>query len=257
MGALDLPAGKTIQPPGRPASDLTAPRRSGRPSREQAAERDRRLLTVAGQMFEARGFEGTTIDALAEAAGVGKPTVYARFQDKNALFLAIFQQRLQTLLGRLAEDMHRAAQAAIDDTSPTDDASGILRATLRSAGTGLLRRALTPDSIAFHRLIVGEAERFPELAHLAHETGWSQGVSLLADLLRTHRSELADPDQAADLFLSLVLGRLQRALMLGLPALSTIEIEQRVDRAVEIFLHGIEPVPQVHRAARTHTPHRG
>lgn len=35
------------------------------------------------------GFDGTSIDAVAEAAGVSKRTVYARYRDKNELFSAV------------------------------------------------------------------------------------------------------------------------------------------------------------------------
>jgi len=51
-------------------------RRSG-PTREEAEARDVRLLDVATRLFMERGFDGTSIDAVAEAAGLSKPTVYA------------------------------------------------------------------------------------------------------------------------------------------------------------------------------------
>ncbi len=68
-------------------------RRGGRPTREEAVRRDARLLDVATRLFMERGFDGTTIDAVAESAGVSKPTVYARYRDKRDLFAAVLRGR--------------------------------------------------------------------------------------------------------------------------------------------------------------------
>jgi AcrR family transcriptional regulator len=49
-----------------------------------------------------RGFDGTSIDAVAEAAGVSKPTVYARYHDKRDLFAAVLQGRIRKWLAPLS-----------------------------------------------------------------------------------------------------------------------------------------------------------
>ena len=69
-------------------------RRGGRPTREEADARDVRLLDVATHLFMERGFDGTSIDAVAEAAGISKPTVYARYHDKRDLFAAVLRKRI-------------------------------------------------------------------------------------------------------------------------------------------------------------------
>jgi TetR/AcrR family transcriptional regulator, mexJK operon transcriptional repressor len=55
-------------------------RAGGRPTREEAKARAVRLLDVETRLFMERGFDGTSIDELAEAAGVSKPTVYVRYR---------------------------------------------------------------------------------------------------------------------------------------------------------------------------------
>src|ERR1700704_2187681 len=70
----------------------------GRPTREEALRRDARLLDVATTLFMERGFDGTSIDAVAEAAGVSKPTVYARYRDKRDLFAAVLRGRIRAWL---------------------------------------------------------------------------------------------------------------------------------------------------------------
>ena len=69
-------------------------RRGGLPTREEAARRDERLLEVAMRLFMENGFDGTSIDAVAEAAGIGKPTLYARYRDKRDLFEAVLTKRI-------------------------------------------------------------------------------------------------------------------------------------------------------------------
>ena len=57
--------------------------RGGRPTKAAAAERDERLLEIAAQMFMRDGFDGTSMERLAEAARIGKATLYARYADKS------------------------------------------------------------------------------------------------------------------------------------------------------------------------------
>src|SRR5580704_8989304 len=70
----------------------------GRPSHDEAMRRDERLIEIAASMFMERGFEGTSVDAVAEAAGIGKATLYARYKDKGELFAAVLQRKIDRWL---------------------------------------------------------------------------------------------------------------------------------------------------------------
>src|SRR5437016_12905943 len=83
----------------------------GRPTRQEATRRDLRLLDVATTLFMERGFDGTSIDAVAEAAGVSKPTVYARYHDKRDLFAAVLRGRIQDWLAPLSMEAEAQATA--------------------------------------------------------------------------------------------------------------------------------------------------
>src|ERR1700692_4431085 len=74
----------------------------GRPTREEAVRRDARLLEVATKLFMERGFDCTSIDAVAETAGVSKPTVYARYHDKRDLFTAVLRATIQRWLAPMS-----------------------------------------------------------------------------------------------------------------------------------------------------------
>src|SRR5258708_164387 len=69
-------------------SAVRAPARSGRPPNELAGEVEERILDAARKVFLNRGFEGASIEEIAGVARSGKPTIYARFHDKKALFTA-------------------------------------------------------------------------------------------------------------------------------------------------------------------------
>ncbi len=54
-----------------------------------AADKSERILEAAKELFLRHGLRGTSMEAIARAAGVAKPTLYARFPDKEAVFVAI------------------------------------------------------------------------------------------------------------------------------------------------------------------------
>src|ERR1700757_573795 len=66
--------------------------RYGRPPRELAGQVEERILDAAGRVFLERGFQGASVDEIAEAASAGKPTIYARFPNKQALFSAVIER---------------------------------------------------------------------------------------------------------------------------------------------------------------------
>ncbi len=74
--------------------------RFGRPPKELAGEVDARILDAARKVFLERGFEGASIDEIAEVARSGKPTIYARFGDKRALFTEVVTR---DVLSRITE----------------------------------------------------------------------------------------------------------------------------------------------------------
>ena len=201
----------------------------GRPCAEEAAKRDARLIDIAAQMFMERGFEATTIDAVADAASVGKATLYARYRDKSALFEAVFQRQIDRWVIPLCDAATSKATVRVEDA--------LIKVSRR-----LLEVALAPESIMVHRILISEANRFPELARVAHEMGWQRSNAILAKMLRHFSDDgqlaVADPELAAEQFLSLVVGRQVRLALLGI-ATDPEQIERRTHAAIELFLDGV------------------
>ena len=139
----------------------------GRPTREEALQRDERLIEVATALFMERGFEGTSIDAVAEAARVSKPTVYARYRDKRELFATVLRGRIERWLAPLSA----AAEAQVDEAGPKN-----LETILHDLSREMLALAMAPGAAALHRVLAAEALHFPDLAKLGYEEGWLRGV---------------------------------------------------------------------------------
>src|ERR1700690_1228206 len=73
-----------------------------------ADERRQQLLAVACDLFARTGYHETSMDDIAEAAGVTKPVLYQHFPSKRALYGELLDDTGRRLLDRLAEATSRA-----------------------------------------------------------------------------------------------------------------------------------------------------
>lgn len=67
---------------------------------DQKAETRRRILDVAHAAFESRGYDATTLQVVADGAGVAVGTVVAHFPDKPALVAAAFHADIDAAVAR-------------------------------------------------------------------------------------------------------------------------------------------------------------
>ena len=122
--------------------------RFGRPPKALAGKVEERILDAARKAFLERGFEGASIDEIARAARSGKPTIYARFPDKRALFTAVMRDMV----------------ARIEQFKGDMPAVGSIEERLVRAGLAVLRWILDSDRVGLMRLAIAEVHRFPDLA---------------------------------------------------------------------------------------------
>ena len=80
-------------------------RRRGRPPADDDANPRERLLDAAERLFAERGFEGTPLRAVAEAAGVNPALVSYYFGGKRGLLEAVFEQALEPMASALQDLM--------------------------------------------------------------------------------------------------------------------------------------------------------
>src|SRR5271154_3240392 len=71
-------------------------------------QRRHQLFAVALELFAQRGYRATTMDDIAEAAGVTKPLLYQHFSSKRALYLELVDSIAQEVLGAIPRAVMRA-----------------------------------------------------------------------------------------------------------------------------------------------------
>jgi AcrR family transcriptional regulator len=79
---------------------------SARPRGRPRSFDPERALGAATERFRSRGFAGTSLDELAEATGLNRPSLYSAFGDKRALYLAA----LDGTIARAARGFERLAE---------------------------------------------------------------------------------------------------------------------------------------------------
>jgi AcrR family transcriptional regulator len=128
------------------------------PTRREARKADRRraIIDVAKRSFLERGYAETSMSTIAAALGGSKTTLWTYFRSKEELFAAVIDTKVA------------AFRAKLDEALIPGGGTG---AALGRFGRVLMSKVLSPESVALLRLIVSEAERFPEMGRAFAEHG--------------------------------------------------------------------------------------
>lgn len=201
--------------------------RVGRPTQAEAAELEARLRDAAIDVFLEHGFARTSMDAVARAAGITRPTLYARYPDKRTLFAAV----VTWVLARQEWDAPMVEMERAD-----------LPAGLTTIARSMLARALDPDTVRLKLVVEHESAHFPKLALSTHQRTWSPYRRAVEELL-THHAEAGtvvvdDLESAAELFLAMVVALPARLAALGTARPAEVE-ERHLQHAVELFERGV------------------
>jgi len=198
----------------------------GRPTRQEAERRHHNLLVAAARLFLEKGWEGASVDEIARDSGVAKRFIYARYPDKAALFAGALEGFIEEQIGTLQTL-----------EPPPDD----VEAGLCALGRRLLDLALRPEVLAFHRLFIAEAPRFPGLAKLfvARNRHCALGeiIRVLAAYADRGVIQIGASEPLAEQFFILVAGASQRMALLG-GREEPAQEDQRLEAAVRLFLDG-------------------
>ncbi len=180
-------------------------------------------------MFLDRGFELTTVEAVARAIGMTKRTVYAQYADKATLFKAAVQQAIQQWI----------VPREVFEAMETDD----LAATLKQVARQRIDYVMTPQGLKLQRILFSESYRFPEIFTAAFEQGTRPVVQYLADLFSRHHATgaiaVTEPERAALAFFSLVVSGPVHFMVAGMQ-LEASGIDSRLDYSIALFLKAIE-----------------
>ena len=202
-------------------------------------EKRRAILDAALAEFLESGFLGAGMDRVAARAGASKVTVYAHFADKQALFGAVCV--------RAIADAERAGSDLVDALAETTDLPGDLRAFARKHIAGVL----APHLIQLRRMMIGEAQRFPELARAWHrgapERGHATLARVIARLVARGLVRAPDPLLAAQHLNDLILSIPLNEAMFAVRELhDAAELDHWADAAVRVWLaaYATKPPPE-------------
>ncbi len=190
------------------------------------------ILDAATQVFLANGFDQTSMDVVAQQAGVSKTTVYAHFGDKVGLFHAVFERSAALLDVDLD-------QVVLDKSStPQDKLVKVLVA---------LTEAQVLDGFrAFLRIMIAESRRQPELMRVLAEHGEPYAVTVVAGILiedgAQHGYRVPTPNIYAGLLLRMATASLQLDCLLDDGFRPSAEfLEQHARWTARLFLDGLRP----------------
>lgn len=227
------PAPPTRTPPmaRQPASK----RRSGdAPARSVGRPKDpgkrAAILAAAKDLFVANGYEATSMEAVAEAAGVSKLTVYSHFGDKPGLFREAVRAAAEGYLPHEVFVLRGRAGA---------------RRHLERVARAFVAMVTSPESIAAVRMLAADARLAGELGPVFFEAGPArvrrECAAMLAELGRRGELAMADPELAALHLLVLLKGELIDRALWGCGAgTADPDVEAHIGAVLDLFLaaHG-------------------
>jgi AcrR family transcriptional regulator len=159
--------------PTAPGAATTARvRMSGKERREQ-------LLDIGRTVFAAKGFDGTSVEEIADKAGVSKPVVYEHFGGKEGLYAVVVDREVRRLLDRITaslvgnhprELLEQAAGALLDYVEKDTDGFRILvRDSPVASSGGTFASMISDIATQVEHVLAGEFKRRgydPKLAGL-------------------------------------------------------------------------------------------
>jgi len=175
-------------------------------------------------VFLEQGYVGTTMDRVATAAGVSKPTLYSHFQDKEGLFNALTAQWVEkTQWATCPQDLLKSQEPP--------------KVVLRRLANDILDSCIdNSEKITFIRLVLGESGRFPELgrAFVQHMDkpildALTQYLTACPDL------NLADPAAVAHLFMGTLIFFLTTHQMLHSQDIVPMERDRLIDNLINLI----------------------
>lgn len=157
----------------------------------------RAIMEAATSLFLTQGYLGTSMDEVAAKAAVSKHTVYSHFADKEQLFSAI----ILATTDQIDEPVGVVARTLADTNDLEQDLGELARRFLDAL--------MEPDLLRLRRLVIANADRFPDLGRTWYENGFQRVLAMLAAsfarLAGRNLLRVDDPLLAANQFVGMVL----------------------------------------------------
>ncbi|WP_313523435.1 TetR/AcrR family transcriptional regulator [Shinella sp.] len=199
--------------------------------------RERRILDAALVVFSQKGFVSASMDDIAAEAGLTKPTLYQYFPSKDELFTAMMTEERDHML----------------ESFEYPSASGMV-AELYAFSWHYADVVLRPDMLNLARLIIGEAQRLPDIGRAYQASGPDRVLAgMIAYLERQRAAGLIvfdDAELAAEDLWGLILSAPRnRALHIPDAVPDRATIERYIRNGLRVFLRAYSTAPDKDLAA--------
>jgi len=179
-------------------------------------------LEKATQVFRLKGYDGVTIDDLVAGMGVGRPSLYAVFGDKRAIFmraLRAYAERKGALAakallspGTLRDSLVSFLRQAVESATEKGSAPGCLLVCVAPlVDDAEVRKFLQNAAVGAVALVEGRfrdgisageiPSDFPVAARAIQVTDLARGLTMRAQMGTPRKTLLKDAEEAADLVL--------------------------------------------------------
>ena len=216
---------------------VVLPPAKGSPKIAKKSTKHARILDAALREFSKNGYSGASMQAIAGRAEVSKPTLYQYIGRKEDIFRAVLDQGRAKILAPLA-----------------GSSGAPMVTTLWDFAWGYARYVLHPDNLSIARLVIGEAERVPDIARQFHEAGPARAHAGIANYLETQRTiaklSFESPDLAAEDLWSLILsGPRNHALHFPQDLPDHATLSTTILNGLQVFLRAYSTNPDTDLAA--------
>ncbi len=193
----------------------------------QYSRKQNQILQGAMQVFLRSGYAATSMDRVAAEAGVSKQTIYSHFRDKEGLFKALIE---------------RATIARIRRSVDLDAIDGHPAVLLRQLARIYFTEVVDdPDYLPLMRIVIGESERFPELAKVYTQTVIQRGRQLLCEYFDRHPElGISDAEALAQIFFGSMVSFVIVQEMLYAKEFSTLSRDRLVETLIDLVLTKVQ-----------------
>ena len=201
------------------------------PGRPKDLEKRAAILEAGKRLFPRQGFDGTSMDAIANEAGVSKLTVYSHFNDKETLFKEVIQAKCEE---QLPAELFLA------------DLKGPIRAQLTTIARAFFNLIASDEAIALHRMMTAQTQQSTKLAQMFWEAGPKRLQDSFEAFLRAEidggQLEIPDPRRATGQFFCLLKGELHARMAFGCcEPFTERDVDEHIDATVDLFLRAYAP----------------
>jgi TetR/AcrR family transcriptional repressor of mexJK operon len=189
-------------------------------------------LKAALVVFGEKGFDGTTMDEIANAVGISKATLYLYFDSKEDLFAQVLRESsFNTYSKKIKKNVNRNISNWEED--------------VKEIGRSYLQISNQPERIALFRSVIRDSAMLPEMGALYYEQGFNAACQDVVQYLKNVRDAGIINIKDADLSVAVhtYFASLQSYILMN-NVISGIKLKvspvRYLDITTKIFIKGIK-----------------